>query len=103
MTRMDVRQTIKLMADYDCSPLWEPGGDPYPINPDDLPLTAPLRAQLWSWAQTFNTTLNRDDPASTNFPSEEARREFIQEGKALAEQLRAELGPRFEVEYYDQY
>ena len=103
MTRMNVRRTIKLMADYDCSPLWEPGGDPYPIDPDDLLLTAPLRAQLWAWAQTFDAILNREDPASTNFSSEHARQQFIQQGKALAEQLQAELGPHFEVEYHDRY
>jgi len=89
------------MADYDCSPLWEPGGTRYPINPEDLPLSAPLRARLWAWAEVFDATLDRNDPPSSGFPSEEARRHFIREGSALAEQLRAELGPLFEVEYDD--
>lgn len=91
------------MADYGCSPLWEPGGEPYPLNPEDLPLSAALRARLWTWAETYAAILNADDPASSDFDNQEARQEFIGEGDTLAQLLRTELGLGFNVEYFNQY
>lgn len=96
-------RTIRLMADYECWPLWEPEGDPYPVEPESLPLLVLLREQLWSWAAVYDATLNRADPASSGFSSETERQKFIQDGSALQRQLQDELGDDYEVTYFDSY
>ena len=92
-------RTLRLMADYDCSPLWEPGGDPYPINPEDIPISTGLHKSLWAWADTFDATLNHDDPTTSGFTSHDDEGRFIEEGRRLSECLRTELGMNFQIEY----
>jgi hypothetical protein len=94
-------QQIKLMADYDCWPLWWEGDHgPGNINPATLPLSAETVARLEAWAATFDATLNRTDPAASGFPSDAAFQAFEAEGRALWRQLRAELAPEYEVLYH---
>lgn len=95
-------RAIKLMADFQCHPLWEasPGviGN---IYPGDLPISSSLRNRLMAWAATFDATLNMDDPASSGFESDQAAGEFKQEGAALAQQLQDELGAAYAVNVMD--
>ena len=91
------------MADDQCSPLWEPGANPYPVEPESLPISAKLSEQLWDWAAAYDATLNLEDPASGGFLSEQTRQEFIQSGAALQQRLQDELGDDFDVPYFDQY
>lgn len=92
---------IKLMADYDCWPLWgmetEDIGN---IDPGDLPLTEETVAGLTRWSQEFDARLDRADPARSRplSPGEEER--FEREGQALWRQLQRELGSGFEVYYF---
>ena len=91
-------RAIKLMADYQCFPLWEASaGYVGNINPDDLPISSSLRDRLMAWAAVFDTTLDMDDPASSGFESEEAANDFRIEGLALAQQLQDELGGAYVV------
>lgn len=91
-------RTIKLMADYQCFPLWEASpGEVGNIDPEGLPISQNLKDQLSAWARAFDATLNMDYPPDSGFESEEAEAEFKREGYRLAEQLRGELGPRFTV------
>ncbi|WP_407543682.1 hypothetical protein Q0M94_28125 (plasmid) [Deinococcus radiomollis] len=92
-------RALHLMADYDCSPLWEPGSAAYSISPEDLPISAALRESLWTWANTFDATLDRDDPAASGFNSREEEGRFIEEGQQLAERLQTELGMDYQIEY----
>lgn len=96
-------QTIKLMADYQCWPLWWVDdarvGD---IDPHDLPLTPRTIARLTTWAATFDATLNWQDPAASVWPSPAARAAFEQEGIALWVRLREELQPDYTVVYKSQ-
>jgi hypothetical protein len=92
---------IKLMPDYDCSPLWwdnEPGkiGN---IPPDELGLSEELAGDLWTWAGAFDATLNRDDPPKSGFSSVEAERGFYERGSQLAERVADELGAKAAVRY----
>jgi hypothetical protein len=94
-------QQIKLMADYDCWPLWWAGdADPGNIDPATLPLRSETIARLEKWADAFDATLNRDDPASSEFPSDAAFEAFEAEGEELWQQLREELAPEYTVLYY---
>lgn len=91
-------RTIKVMADYQCFPLWEASpGEVGNIDPDDLPISQSLKERLATWARAFDATLNMEYPPDSGFESEEAEVEFKREGHRLAEQLRDELGPEFMI------
>lgn len=90
-------KTIKLMADYGSFPLWKASGEVGNIDPSDLPLSQELRQLLANWARAFDQTLNDDYPPDSGFKSEADEVEFKQQAARLAEQLRKELGPEFEV------
>jgi hypothetical protein len=91
-------RTIKLMADYQCYPLWGvPPDELGDINPDTLPISQNLKMQLIKWAQTFDATLNMNDPASSGFLSDQEEVEFKKIGHELGERLQNELGSEFDV------
>ncbi len=52
---------LKIMADYDCWPLWE-GSDVGNVEPECLPLTTNSRARLAAWQAELDESLDRDDP-----------------------------------------
>ncbi|OAI75554.1 hypothetical protein RSP799_23330 [Ralstonia solanacearum] len=89
---------IKVMADYQCHPLWDisPGayGD---IDPNTLPISEGLKQKLTDWAASFDETLDIEDPAKSGFKSIEVEAAFKARGIQLAEQLQKELGPGFMV------
>lgn len=93
---------IKLMPDYGCDPLWWEGGDRVGnIDPATLPLSQKTIDRLQRWADTYDATLNWDDPAnSPGFPNLEAEQRFEQEGIDLWQQLQKELPPHFKVYYF---
>lgn len=96
------RRTLKLMTDYNCPPLWESGGDVGPIELDTLSLSPALRTALQAWADTYDGILNRDDPASSGWASQEDRRSFEREGLRLWGALQAELGPAVKIVYHSE-
>lgn len=89
---------IKVMADYQCHPLWDmsPGmyGD---VDPNTLPISMELKQQFADWARVFDETLDMSDPASSGFKSTEAEAAFKAKGVQLAELLQKELGVDFLV------
>ncbi|MGC0154971.1 hypothetical protein ACPRNU_21135 [Chromobacterium vaccinii] len=92
---------IKLMADYECYPLWDlspEGGD---ISPGDLPISKCLKEDICKWAARFDATLNRDDPVLSGFDSKEEEGRFSVDGERLAVRLRSELGGEYEVFYQE--
>lgn len=91
-------KSIKLMADYQCHPLWNMSPGEYgDMNPDELPISQGLKARLHAWARAFDATLNMDYPPDSGFESDEAEAEFKRDGYHLAEQLRNELGPEVTI------
>ena len=91
-------RTIKLMADYQCSPLWEASpGLIGSIDPESLPISDELCAALTAWGYAFDETLNFSDPASSGFLTKQQHLEFIAQGDKLAARLRSELGPTYRV------
>lgn len=88
------------MADYDCFPLWTHGG-PGTVNldPATLPITPELAAALLRWADEYDGTLDRDDPASSGFPDPAVENAFYERGAVLARRLAGELGRQ--VVYFD--
>jgi hypothetical protein len=81
------------MPDYGCFPLWEASaGQVGNVDPQALPISRSLRADLARWAASYDKTLNAADPGSSGFETEEDEERFKQEGSALGQRLQAELG-----------
>ncbi len=98
-----MKKTIKLMADYQCYPLWwvdpELVGN---IDPAKLPLSQETLERLSNWASAYDATLNQDYPPDSGFASEEDAQAFEQEGINLWQQLQKELAPDYEVLYFSE-
>lgn len=91
-------RTLKLMADYQCYPLWEASrGKVGNIDLNSLPISESLRKQLLDWADVYDGTLNLDDPAISGFENVDTVEAFKAQGMRLADQLREELGPDFVI------
>ena len=89
------------MADYECFPLW--GVDRVGnVDPEDLPLSDETKSWLERWAEAYDQTLNRQDPLSSGFATQQDEDAFESEGKALWNKLKDELGSAYHVLYYSQ-
>ena len=96
------RPTIKVMADYECFPLWRINcANPNNIDPATLPISPALTEDLLDWAARYDATLNRVDPAASGFTDAAAEHAFSARGEHLARRLAEELGPAYTVEYFD--
>ncbi|MET8361869.1 hypothetical protein [Micromonospora sp. NPDC005171] len=90
------------MADYESYPTWLTGsGGVDNIDPAELPIPDALANSLLQWAQTYDDTLDRADPASSGFPTTAQEADFYAEGHELARRLAAELAGQCNVEYFD--
>lgn len=95
-------QTVKIMPDYGCSPIWIYQNGDLVSNPelDSLPWPPDLICLLKSWDKRFQDTLNQDDPVESGFPTAMARQAFSQEGQQLCDRIRVVLGPDYRVVYH---
>ena len=94
-------QRIKLMADFDCYPLWDmdDGGD---IDPTDLPLSEGTIERLLNWQNIYDGIIDWDDPASAGFASKQEEIAFEREGISLWQKVQKELGDDYQVFYKSQ-
>lgn len=91
---------IRVMADYECWPLWWDGdGRVGNIAPSDLGLSDGLSADLSAWAAAYDATLNRDDPRASGFASSDDDHRFHVQGEHLAARVADELGRTATVRY----
>jgi hypothetical protein len=95
---------VKLMADYSAFPLWAVPSHPGDyewcgmLPPERLPLSASLVEQLQRWADSHDALLGPE----FEWPSEEARDAFVDQGRRLLPLLRDELGRvGYEVVYFN--
>jgi hypothetical protein len=89
---------IKVMADYQCHPLWDASPGMYgDIDPSTLPISTQLKQNFSDWARVFDETLDMSDPASSGFKNSVEEAAFKARGVQLAEQLQNELGADFLV------
>lgn len=88
------------MADYFCYPLWHDDGiNMGDIDPNNLPISDELKAQLYHWAELYDNILNTADPENSAFNSKEEEQYFIQMGEKILSQLKIELGNSYEIRY----
>jgi hypothetical protein len=96
------KQTIKVMVEYESFPLWRVNSDGPPnIDPASLPISRELAQALLSWADSYDRTLDRDDPLASGFSDPVVEDDFYAQGERLARQLAAELGAQYTVKYFD--
>jgi len=89
---------LKLMADYQCFPLWKANPDELGnVDPSVLPISSSLQQALLDWARTFDATLNLDDPINSGFQSAADELKFKEHGKTLGQRLQNELGAAYQV------
>jgi hypothetical protein len=89
---------IRLMADYECFPLWRDGRN---IDPAELAISGELATALTLWAADFDATLNEEYPPDSGFADEQAEQEFRDRGRELARRLADELGGNMTVDYIE--
>jgi hypothetical protein len=93
---------VKLMAEYECYPVWV--GHPASVDnvpAATLPVSQELTADIEQWAEEYDATYDPDDPLSSGFPDERAESAFVAKGAALAARLQRELGSEYAVVYYN--
>jgi hypothetical protein len=90
---------IKLMADYQCYPLWdiEKVGN---IDPNKLPISAVLKKHLNIWAECYDEILVIEEPRLSGFQNEMEALAFEAQGQFLWRLLQKELGDTYEVFYF---
>lgn len=94
---------IKLMADYDCFPLWEASKDKLEnIDPNSLKISGDLKESLYRWGKAYDTTLNQDYPPDSGFTTEREAEKFEQEGRRIFNELKRQFMDGFEFSYYSQ-
>lgn len=91
---------VRVAADYAAFPVWdvERGGM---VDPSELPVPAPLRERLESWAADYDATLVAEDPLASGFATADDEREFLAHGRALAVELQQALGATWHVTFGD--
>ena len=96
------QRIIKLMAEYESWPVWDMTGDQYfNIAPESLPISEGLVAAITAWAETYEATLDRDDPMESGFDSVADEKAFDEEGRKLWRSLRSEMFDA-DVVYYSE-
>ena len=77
------------MADYECFPLWEADGL-CNLDPWSLDISSELAAAITGWADAYDMTLNREDPAASGVTDVAAAEAWLLVGAHLAARLRGE-------------
>ena len=100
-------RSLKLMADYQCHPLWRDDWDPSadvsgPMIEEmaELGLDDGLIERLDAWARRFDSSLNWNDPGGPSLWNNQQWLDFYREGAVLATQTEACLKERFSVRYH---
>ncbi|HEU5008465.1 MAG TPA: hypothetical protein VFT67_15930 [Jatrophihabitantaceae bacterium] len=91
---------LLLMADYLADPLWyrsTTGVGESMVSLERLQLSADLKSRLRAWARRFDALMDTD----YEWPSRMEEATWEAAGRALLEPLREELGPGYDVQYFD--
>ena len=93
-----------MLADYDCYALWIDDDEGYRnIDPADEKIRLPreLIKDLNAWSAQYSATLNNEDPMSSGFENLEIEKGFVARGLGLARRVKHEVGPTWNVEYFN--
>ena len=94
-------RNLKLMADYECFPLWETDENGLKnINPNELSISEELKRDLLAWADKYDSTLDWDYPPDSGFKYKQEKLESEATGENLYERLKGELDEQFDVSLF---
>jgi len=95
-----MKPSIRLLADYQCWPLWHHEDDKVgDIDPREIGVSDALIGDLERWVELFESHLDWSDPASTRWTKEEED-QFDFAGRNLCRRLSAELSDRYTIYYH---
>lgn len=98
----ETQRSLKVMADYDCFPLWETDQSGLRnLNPKDLPISRELACSLMAWAIEYDQCFDNTDPKMSGFPTRRLHEEFVRKGWVLAASLQTELGSGWTILYFN--
>jgi hypothetical protein len=80
---------LRLAPEWQCHPLWDVDTGES-VNPITLGLSEELSFRIEEWDDNFQATFNENDPATSDFASDEARAAYLAEGRAIAAALQDE-------------
>jgi hypothetical protein len=81
---------VKVMAEYQCDPLWSIDEDLYGcFAPADLGLSPELVADFQSWSDAYDNSYDADDPLNSRWTAEQ-QAAHVAEERALAVRLKRE-------------
>ena len=89
------------MADYLAEPLWSrsaTGAGACSMSLDGFSLSAELKRRLRDWAARYDALMQ----TGYEWPDPAYEAVWIADGRALLEAVRTELGPDYDVEYFDE-
>ena len=99
---------LRLEPEWRCTPIRIDYSDGYDdwldtygsvIEPEKLPLSQELIAEIWDWADIYDTFLDWDDPATPKDIDPKIKADFWEQGEVIAKKLQAELGDDYLVSY----
>lgn len=94
---------IKLMADYQCWPIWHYDNERVGnINPQDLPISQELKSELNTWQREYDETLNQEDPVNSGFKSKIDEENWGKQRFEIWQKLKKELRFKYEVFYFSE-
>jgi hypothetical protein len=92
----DTYSLIRIFPDYADSVIWFIVG---PLSYEESGVSRTLRRSMEAWESHYYETMDTD----FTWRSREDQNYHAEEGRRLAERLSVEVGPAFEVQYFDQH
>jgi hypothetical protein len=87
---------LRLAPEFQCHPLWD-ADTGEPVSVFALGLPEDLSSRIEKWDDKFQATFNENDPAASDFATDEARKAYFAEGRAIAAALRGAWPGELEI------
>lgn len=91
---------LRLANEYLAGPIFCPDLDEMGhIDIEDLPISQNLNDKIRLWDDEYQSTFNDLYPPDSGFSSAQEKVRHVNEGRRLAQEMQAELGDGYKVEY----
>jgi hypothetical protein len=93
-----------VLADYECYALWIDDDEGHRnVDPagGEIEISRELVGDLNEWSAEYSAILNHEDPAASGFESLDVEEDFVARGLGLAWRVKHEIGPAWNVQYFN--
>ncbi len=91
---------LRLANEYLAGPIFCPDSDQMGhVDIGDLPLSRSLGDKIKLWDDEYQSTFNDEYPPDSGFCSAQEKIRHVNEGRGLAQEMQAELGHSYNIEY----